>query len=90
MAADLAVRAEIGGAALDHAVGVDAVHRLQSELAFDPALQAEMTESVGQSYVAIGVYDRAQPLLERALKLAAQTHGENSREYADDLQNPRH
>jgi eukaryotic-like serine/threonine-protein kinase len=67
---------------LDQAAG-----RLEPELASDPRLQAELTESIGQSYVALGLYDRAQPLLERALRLAAQSQGESSPLYADDLSN---
>ncbi|MGA2539143.1 MAG: serine/threonine-protein kinase, partial [Terracidiphilus sp.] len=67
---------------LDHAAG-----RLDTELASDPRLQAEMTESIGQSYVALGLYERAQPLLERALRLAAQSQGESSPTYADYLAN---
>jgi serine/threonine-protein kinase len=67
---------------LDQAAG-----RLDTELASDPQLQAEMTESIGQSYVALGLYDRAQPLLERALKLAEESQGVASPIYADDLAN---
>jgi serine/threonine-protein kinase len=67
---------------LDQAAG-----RLDTELASDHRLQAEMTESIGQSYAALGLYDRAQPLLERALRLAAQSQGESSDLYADDLAN---
>jgi serine/threonine-protein kinase len=62
-----------------------AASRLDRELASDPRLQAEMTESVGQSYISLGLYDRAQPLLERALQLAAQSQGESSALYAEAL-----
>jgi serine/threonine-protein kinase len=64
-----------------------AASRLDTELASDPRLQAEMTENIGQSYAALGLYDRAQPLLERALHLAAQNQGESSDLYADYLAN---
>ena len=64
-----------------------AAGRLDTELASDPQLQGEMTESIGQSYVALGLYDKAQPLLQRALELAAQSKGVGSPVYADDLAN---
>jgi len=67
---------------LDQAAG-----RLDTELASDPELQAEMTESIAQSYVAVGMYGRAQPLLERALLLTGQSKGQASRSYAEDLGN---
>ena len=41
MAADLAARAEIGGAALDHAIGVDTVHRFVRRRAGAPSRRAE-------------------------------------------------
>ena len=65
---------------LDQAAG-----RLDTELASDPRLQAEMTESIGQSYMDLGLYDRAQPLLEHAVRLAEQSQGQSSAPYADDL-----
>ena len=67
---------------LDQAAG-----RLDTELASDPELQAEMTESIAQSYVAVGMYNRAEPLLERALSLTEQSHGQSSRSYAEYLAN---
>lgn len=65
---------------LDQAAG-----RLDTELASDPRLQAEMTKSIGESYISLGLYSKAQPLLERALQLAAQGQGESSALYSDDL-----
>ncbi len=67
---------------LDQAAG-----RLDTELGSDPELRAEMTESIAQSYVAIGGYDRAQPLLERALQITEQSRGQTSPPYAESLAN---
>ena len=67
---------------LDQAAG-----RLNSELASDPELQSEMTESIAQSYVALGMYSKAEPLLDRALHLTEQGQGQASASYADDLGN---
>jgi len=67
---------------LDQAAG-----RLDAELASDPELQAEMTESIAQSYVALGLYSQAQPLLERALRLTEQSAGPTSPSYAENLAN---
>jgi serine/threonine-protein kinase len=67
---------------LDQAAG-----RLNRELTSDPELQAEMTESIAQSYVALGMYSQAQPLLERALRLTEQSEGAATSSYAENLAN---
>jgi serine/threonine-protein kinase len=67
---------------LDQAAG-----RVDTELASDPQLQGALAEDIGQAYVALGLYDQAQPLLERALRLAQMTAGERSDEYVNDLSN---
>jgi serine/threonine-protein kinase len=67
---------------LDQAAG-----RLDMELGSDPELRAEMTENIAQSYVAVGMYGRAQPLLERALQLTEQNRGQTSVSYAEGLGN---
>jgi serine/threonine protein kinase/Tfp pilus assembly protein PilF len=64
-----------------------AAARLKAELGSDPDLEADMTESVANSYVDIGLYDRAQPLLERALDLTSQKHGDRNATYAAYLEN---
>jgi serine/threonine protein kinase/Tfp pilus assembly protein PilF len=64
-----------------------AAARIDAELASDPQLQASMSESVGQSYVALGLYDKAQPLLERAVAITRDTEGERSADYAGYLNN---
>ena len=64
-----------------------AAARIDGELASDPQLQASMSESVGQSYVALGLYDKAQPLLERAVRITRDTEGESGADYATYLNN---
>jgi serine/threonine protein kinase/tetratricopeptide (TPR) repeat protein len=43
--------------------------RLQKELAAEPEMLAEMLTAIGRVYQRLGLSDRAQPLLERALSL---------------------
>ncbi len=64
-----------------------AAGRVNTELVSDPQLQGPMAENIGQAYVALGLYDRAQPLLERALSLAQSSAGEASPDYVSDLSN---
>ena len=61
--------------------------RVEAELGSDPQLQGAMAEDIGEAYVALGLYDRGLPLLERALHLADSTEGQSSQDYADDLSN---
>jgi tetratricopeptide (TPR) repeat protein len=61
--------------------------RVNTELGSDPQLQAAMAEDIGEAYVALGLYDQGQPLLERALHLAGSSEGQSSPDYADDLSN---
>jgi Tfp pilus assembly protein PilF len=70
------------GQLLDQAAG-----RLDRELGSDPELRAEMTENIAQSYVAVGMYGEAQPLLERALKLTEESQGQRNSAYAENLAN---
>jgi tetratricopeptide (TPR) repeat protein len=46
--------------------------RVEKELANQPELQAEMLTTIGRMYDRLGDYDRALPLLERALAIARQ------------------
>lgn len=45
------------------------------DLKGQPLVQAKLMDTIGELYQRIGVYDRAQPLLEDALKLRRQTLG---------------
>ncbi|HEV8579200.1 MAG TPA: serine/threonine-protein kinase [Thermoanaerobaculia bacterium] len=62
---------------LDH--GVQRIARLEEE----PEVQAELLAVAGSSYRGLGVYDSAQPLLERSLRLQRRLHGERSLGTAD-------
>jgi eukaryotic-like serine/threonine-protein kinase len=48
---------------------------IQSELAGHPDVQAELLDTVGQIYRELGAYDRAEPLLVRALDLSRTLEG---------------
>jgi serine/threonine-protein kinase len=52
--------------------------RIDQELASEPEVQAAMFDNVGNSYLALGLYDQAQPLLERAYDLRRRTLGDNN------------
>jgi serine/threonine-protein kinase len=67
---------------LDQAVG-----RVDKELGDDPQLQGSIAESIGQAYAALGLYDQAEPLLQKARQLAARYDGRRSKAYSDDLAN---
>lgn len=67
---------------LDEAVG-----RLDTELADDPQLQGNIAENIAEAYMAQGLYDQADPLLQRALKVAEKFDGKRSKTYRDDLAN---
>jgi serine/threonine-protein kinase len=56
------------------------------ELKDQPAVQAKLMDTIGGLYQSIGVYDRAQPLLEEALKLRRQTLGAEHADVATSLQ----
>jgi serine/threonine-protein kinase len=51
-----------------------------------PAAQAQMLDVVGRVYRQLAEYDRAQPLLERALALRREAFGERSAPVAESLQ----
>ncbi|MGH9841172.1 MAG: tetratricopeptide repeat protein [Blastocatellia bacterium] len=55
------------------------------DLKNQPAVQAKLMDTIGGLYQSIGVYDRAQSLLEEALKLRRQTLGAESADVAESL-----
>lgn len=55
------------------------------ELKDQPRVQAKLMDTIGGLYQSIGVYDRAQPLLEEALKLRRQTLGAEHAHVATSL-----
>jgi serine/threonine-protein kinase len=55
------------------------------ELKHQPAVQAKLLDTIGQLYQGIGLYDRAQPVLEEALKLRRQALGPEHPDVATSL-----
>jgi serine/threonine protein kinase/tetratricopeptide (TPR) repeat protein len=55
------------------------------DLKDQPTSQAKLMDTIGSLYQSIGVYDRAQPLLEEALKLRRQTLGTEHIDVATSL-----
>ena len=61
------------------------VTKIDSALAAQPALKEELLSDLGRIHRDLGLYDPADSLLRRAVVLASETWGENSREYATRL-----
>jgi eukaryotic-like serine/threonine-protein kinase len=64
------------------------VQRVDRELSSEPQAQATMLQSIGRSYHALGLYDQAKPLLERAYALRKNLFGTadlRTAESAEDL-----
>jgi len=59
--------------------------RLDSELSDQPRIQARLLDTVGKVYMALGLYEQAQPLQERALKIRQATLGGEDPEVAESL-----
>jgi serine/threonine protein kinase/tetratricopeptide (TPR) repeat protein len=59
--------------------------RLQKELADQPEVQAEMLTVIGRVYQRLGLLDKAQPLLERALMLGRRAAGGDHQRVAQSL-----
>ena len=59
--------------------------RIGDELLAQPAIQATLMETMGKVYTALGLYDQAVPLLEKALETRREVFGENSIEAASSL-----
>jgi len=59
--------------------------RVETELADQPEVQAEMMTVVGEIYQKLGLYDPARPLLERALTLRQSLYGPDHLEVAASL-----
>ena len=55
------------------------------ELKDQPVVQAKLLDTIGQLYQSIGLYDRAQPLVEEALNLRRQAFGNESPDVATSL-----
>jgi tetratricopeptide (TPR) repeat protein len=60
--------------------------RLDRELAGQPRVKARMLQTIGTVYQQLGLYDKASPLLERALKTRRKLFGPESPEVAESLE----
>jgi serine/threonine-protein kinase len=54
---------------------------LQSKLATQPQVQTPLLSAIGQVYLALGLFDKAQPLLQQALSASESALPHNSPEY---------
>ena len=64
------------------------LQRVDRELSSEPEAQAAMLQSIGRSYHALGLYDQAKPLLQRAYQLRRDLFGDGdlkTAESAEDL-----
>lgn len=59
--------------------------RIDQELASEPQVQAAMLDAVGRSYFALGIYDKAQAMLQRADDLREKTLGDSGLDTAATL-----
>jgi serine/threonine protein kinase len=57
-----------------------AAQEIDTGLAKDPELQARMMHEMGKAYLNLGLYARAQSLLERSIKVGSAAVGEENRE----------
>jgi len=51
---------------------------IDTGLAKDPELQAQMMRVMGEVYMNLGLYDRSQSLLERAIQVSSAARGPNN------------
>lgn len=61
--------------------------RVDRELAGDPAQRASMLDNIGRAYDALGLYGKAEPLVERAYELRTRTPGDHELDLAASLEN---
>jgi serine/threonine-protein kinase len=61
------------------------VQRLDTALTRDPALQSELLGELGKIHRELGLFERADSLLDRSARLARAAHGERSGAYAARL-----
>jgi serine/threonine-protein kinase len=59
--------------------------RIDTDLEGQPDVQARLLDVVGEVYLNLGQYDEARPLLERALVLRRQMHGETHADVASSM-----
>jgi eukaryotic-like serine/threonine-protein kinase len=62
-----------------------AVERIDNELDGEPVVQAQLLMTLGHSYANLGLFDRAEPLLRKALDLNIREFGNDHRETAGSM-----
>lgn len=65
----------------------NAVKQLNSGLKTQPEIKAELETTIGLTYQNLGVYDKAQSLLKRALEIRQKLHGKDNEETAESIKN---
>jgi serine/threonine protein kinase/Flp pilus assembly protein TadD len=61
--------------------------RIERELAGEPGVQAEMLTVIGQIYERLGLHDKAQPILEKAVTTGRRAFGPENEHVATSLNN---
>ncbi len=61
--------------------------KIGAELGDQPAIQARLMDTIGTVYTGLGLYDRAESILEQSLKIKRSLYGEDDLGLADTLQN---
>ena len=59
--------------------------RVETEFAGEPKLQATLFDNIGHAYIGLGLYDKAEPLMERAYDLRRRNLGESNLDTAATL-----
>ncbi len=59
--------------------------RIREELASEPAVQSELIATIGEIYRRLGLYERAEPLLDEALQMRRRLYGETHPLVAESL-----
>lgn len=59
--------------------------RIDTDLEGQPNVQARLLDVMGEVYLNLGQYDKAQPMLERGLELRRQVHGERHADVASSM-----
>jgi serine/threonine protein kinase/Tfp pilus assembly protein PilF len=59
--------------------------RIEKELAQQPEIQATLTGVIGEVYMSLGLYDEAEPLLRKALRIQQNLKSENQSDVAKSM-----
>jgi tetratricopeptide (TPR) repeat protein len=62
------------------------VQRIQTELKAEPAVQAELMDTMAEVYIALALFDQATPLVEQALALRRERFGSRHVDTAESVQ----